>query len=211
MNSYFQRGKTEFEENLHQFDYIYLTGISLAILSPSDRQHLLHLLTNYKIFGGKIIFDNNFDNQLISIEEAESIFKDILTITDIALLSQQVEYKVHKNSSVIQIIDRCRLFNVNEVVIKRANHSTLICNYDSLTEVATEQIKQVCNRKGVGDSFSAAYLAVRLVGGSSKSAAKFANQLAAQTLQSPAALIEHTKMPIMPEIKQRHNRYTEYC
>jgi len=41
-------------------DYLYFTGISLAILSDQDCLHLLKLLTAFKKKGGGIIFDNNY-------------------------------------------------------------------------------------------------------------------------------------------------------
>ncbi len=47
-------------EELATFDYLYLSGISLAILSPTSREKLLSLLRECRANGGKVIFDNNY-------------------------------------------------------------------------------------------------------------------------------------------------------
>ncbi len=47
-------------EELANFDYLYLSGISPAILSPTSREKLLSLLRECRANGGKVIFDNNY-------------------------------------------------------------------------------------------------------------------------------------------------------
>lgn len=49
---------------LAQFDYLYLSGISLAILAPADRTKLLALLRRCRANGGQVIFDNNYRPRL---------------------------------------------------------------------------------------------------------------------------------------------------
>ena len=51
-------------EELATFDYLYLSGISLAILSPASRVKLLSLLQECRANGGKVIFDNNYRPRL---------------------------------------------------------------------------------------------------------------------------------------------------
>ncbi|MGO2465143.1 MAG: sugar kinase, partial [Serratia proteamaculans] len=47
-------------EQLAQFDYLYLSGISVAILDAASRSKLLALLRQCRANGGKVIFDNNY-------------------------------------------------------------------------------------------------------------------------------------------------------
>ena len=51
-------------EELATFDYLYLSGISLAILSPASRDKLFTLLRECRANGGKVIFDNNYRPRL---------------------------------------------------------------------------------------------------------------------------------------------------
>ena len=59
---YFSRTSTPLETALNngQLDYLYLSGISLAILPIESRQRLINIIKQFKINSGKIIFDNNF-------------------------------------------------------------------------------------------------------------------------------------------------------
>ncbi|WP_028864911.1 sugar kinase [Psychromonas aquimarina] len=201
---YFRRGLTTLERQLEQFDYFYLSGNSLAILSQPCREYLLALLMNFKVFGGKIIFDNNYQQQLWSSVEAKKSYKDILTLTDIALISEENDFAVFEDQSTAEIIDRCKEYNVSEVVIKRGSGASLILNYDSVSMVTPKQVDNVVDRSGAGDSFAAAYLAVRLNTGAAKQAAEFGHKLAAKVIQHPGALIPSSAMPDMVEISKRY-------
>jgi 2-dehydro-3-deoxygluconokinase len=63
-------------EELATFDYLYLSGISLAILSPTSRDKLLTLLRECRANGGKVIFDNNYRPRLwASQEETRQVYQ----------------------------------------------------------------------------------------------------------------------------------------
>lgn len=75
-------------EALSTFDYLYLSGISLAILSPTSREKLLSLLRECRANGGKVIFDNNYRPRLwVSREETQQVYQQMLQCTDIAFLT----------------------------------------------------------------------------------------------------------------------------
>ncbi|WP_019616910.1 sugar kinase [Psychromonas ossibalaenae] len=204
---YFRRGLTKLEQQLDQFDYFYLSGNSLAFLPQSCREYLLTLLMNFKVFGGKIIFDNNYQQHLWSSVEAKKSYKDILTLTDIALISEENDFTVFEDQSTAEIIDRCKEYNVSEVVIKRGRGASLVINYDSVSMVTPKRVDKVIDRNGAGDSFAAAYLAVRLNTGTAKQAAEFGHELAGKVIQYPGAIIPSSAMPEMVEISKRYNRY----
>ncbi len=51
--------KTRSVSSARSFDYVYLSGITLAILTDVSRDRLLAWLPKYREAGGKVIFDNN--------------------------------------------------------------------------------------------------------------------------------------------------------
>lgn len=59
-------------EELATFDYLYLSGISLAILSPASRDKLFTLLRECRANGGKVIFDNNYRPRLWASQRKRS-------------------------------------------------------------------------------------------------------------------------------------------
>ncbi|EPN70270.1 2-dehydro-3-deoxygluconokinase, partial [Pseudomonas syringae pv. actinidiae ICMP 19079] len=63
-------------------------------------------------------------------------------------------------------------------------------------EVAPLKVEHVVDTTAAGDSFSAAYLAARLMGERPQQAAEAGHRLAAVVIQHPGALIEKSFMPV---------------
>ncbi|MCU8648421.1 sugar kinase, partial [Escherichia coli] len=114
-------------QQLAKFDYLYLSGISLAILSPVSREKLLTLLRECRANGGKVIFDNNYRPRLwASKEETQQVYQQMLECTDIAFLTLDDEDALWGNKPVEDVIARTHKAGVKEVVVKRGADSCLV-------------------------------------------------------------------------------------
>lgn len=112
---------------LAQFDYLYLSGISLAILAPADRTKLLALLRRCRANGGQVIFDNNYRPRLWqSREETQLAYREVLTCTDIAFLTLDDEALLWGTQPVEQVMARTQALGVGEIVIKRGADACLV-------------------------------------------------------------------------------------
>lgn len=162
-------------QRLEKFDYLYLSGISLAILDSASRQRLLQLLRACRANGGKVIFDNyrpRLCNRASRTQEAYAM----LACTDIAFLTLDDEDMLWGEKPLEQVIDRTQALGVSEIIIKRGADSCIVWKrrfeahqYD-VPAVKLPKDK-VVSTTAAGDSFSAGYLAVRLTGGSAHDAA----------------------------------------
>ncbi|WP_409309257.1 sugar kinase [Pectobacterium sp. B1J-3] len=186
-------------QNLAHFDYIYLSGISLAILNPDSRQRLLSLLRTCQANGGKVIFDNNYRPRLWqSKEETQQAYSDILSCTDIAFLTLDDEDMLWGEQPVESVLARTHGFGVSEIVIKRGADSCLISERgQALIDVPAVKLpkEKVVDTTAAGDSFSAGYLAVRLNGGSTQQAAQRGHLTASTVIQYRGAIIPQDAMP----------------
>lgn len=186
-------------EELATFDYLYLSGISLAILSDSSREKLLSLLRECRANGGKIIFDNNYRPRLwASKEETQRVYQQMLECTDIAFLTLDDEDLLWGQKPVDEVIARTQAAGVEEVVIKRGADSCLVAIADQpIIEVPAIKLakESVVDTTAAGDSFSAGYLAVRLTGGDPGAAAKRGHQTASTVIQYRGAIIPREAMP----------------
>ncbi|MDF7758291.1 sugar kinase [Kosakonia cowanii] len=186
-------------EQLATFDYLYLSGISLAILSPGSRAKLLSLLKACRANGGKVIFDNNYRPRLwASKEETREVYQQMLACTDIAFLTLDDEDLLWGEQPVETVIERTQQAGVSEVVIKRGADSCLVAiTGETVIEVPAVKLpkEKVIDTTAAGDSFSAGYLAVRLTGGDAAKAAKRGHLTASTVIQYRGAIIPRDAMP----------------
>jgi len=186
-------------EQLAGFDYLYLSGISLAILSPASREKLLALLKQCRANGGKVIFDNNYRPRLwASKEETQKVYQQMLECTDIAFLTLDDEDALWGEKPVDEVIARTHAAGVNEVVVKRGADSCLVSVAgEALVDVAAVKLpkEKVVDTTAAGDSFSAGYLSVRLTGGDAQAAAKRGHLTASTVIQHRGAIIPREAMP----------------
>lgn len=184
---------------LATFDYLYLSGISLAILSPQSREKLLGLLRQCRANGGKVIFDNNYRPRLwASKEETQQVYQQMLSCTDIAFLTLDDEDALWGEKPVDEVIARTQAAGVSEVVIKRGADSCLVAEKGQpLVEVPAVKLpkERVVDTTAAGDSFSAGYLSVRLTGGSTAAAAQRGHLTASTVIQYRGAIIPREAMP----------------
>lgn len=185
---------------LAKFEYLYLSGISVAILSPQSRNRLVALLKSCRANGGKVIFDNNYRPRLWqNPQETQDAYRDILSCTDIAFLTLDDEDMLWGKQSVDAVIKRTRDWGVQEIVIKRGAESCLVsvAADSALLEIPAVKLagNKVVDTTAAGDSFSAGYLAVRLTGGDATTAAKSGHQTASTVIQYRGAIIPRDAMP----------------
>ena len=184
---------------LAQFDYLYLSGISLAILNSASREKLMALLEKARANGCRVIFDNNYRPRLwASKEETQKVYQQMLSHTDIAFLTLDDEDLLWGEKPAEEVIARTQAAGVQEVVIKRGAESCLVAIQGEATlEVPAVKLpkEKVVDTTAAGDSFSAGYLSVRLTGGSAEEAAKRGHLTASTVIQYRGAIIPKSAMP----------------
>lgn len=181
---------------LADYDYVYLSGISLAILTASGRERLMHALRLARESGTRIVFDNNYRPHLWpDAQAARQAYGDMLSLTDLALITWEDDAALFGYADVEALFRAYADFGVGEVALKRGASSCLVQCASGRFEVPAEPVRQVVDTTAAGDSFSAAYLSCRLQGGDPQLAARWGHRLAAQVVQYRGALISSAAMP----------------
>lgn len=181
---------------LADYDYLYLSGISLAILTPDGRARLLKAIAQARKSGTRIVFDNNFRPHLWpDANAARQAYSEILRLTDLALITWDDDEALFGYADVEALFHAYARFGVGEVVLKRGAASCLIDCDGERFEVPAESVSNIVDTTAAGDSFSAGYLSCRLQGGEPDLAAQWGHQLAAQVVQHRGALIPNAAMP----------------
>ncbi|MEQ4692571.1 sugar kinase [Providencia manganoxydans] len=186
------------QQLLNQQQFIYLSGVSLAILPEPTRNLLFTLLETARQSGAKIIFDNNYRPALWpSIEAAQAAYQHMLALTDMAFLTFDDEQLLYGDQHENQSIARAQQYGVNEIIIKRGEKPCYIVIDNQQQEIPADQVSNVVDTTAAGDSFSAGYLACRILGGTPAEAASTGHLLAGTVIQHRGAIIPNDAMPQM--------------
>ncbi|MDO5090172.1 MAG: sugar kinase [Cardiobacteriaceae bacterium] len=176
------------EAALPQFDAIYLSGISLAILPPHDRARLIATLV--RCTHSRLIFDGNYRPKLWqSAEETRAAYQALLPHVDLALMTFDDEQALWGDASPEASIARLQAAGVRECVLKLGAEGARYAQGDTRVTVPAETVAQVVDTTSAGDAFNAGFLAGWLHGTMPRECCALGNRLAAIVIQHKGAII----------------------
>ncbi|KPG73186.1 sugar kinase [Pseudomonas libanensis] len=173
---------------LPDYDVVYFSGITLAVLGAMGRGRLLQTLVQTRRRGGRVVFDNNYRPRLwADVAAAREAYSKVLAEVDIALLTEDDEFALFGYQDSEQVFSAYP--SIAEVVLKRGPDACLIRCAGERFVVPALKVEKVVDTTAAGDSFSAGYLAGRLKGESPQEAALAGHRLASRVIQVSGALI----------------------
>lgn len=190
-----------FARALAAVPYLYLSGITLGIITADALQRLFSVLQDYRRQGGQVVFDSNYRPQLWqNADVARAAMSEALSHTDIALLTDTDEQTLWGSDSTDEIRLRCQGLGVRELVIKRGAQPVYLALADNqgdlqaLDQVPVPPVPAVVDTTAAGDSFNAAYLTERIRGEAPHRAAQAGIRCAAVVIAHCGAIIDRTYM-----------------
>ena len=172
-------------------DLAYFSGISLAILPPTDRNRLLTVLSGFRNAGGVVAFDPNLRLKLWKspVEMTQAVMQ-AAAVSDIVLPSYDDEAQWFGDESLEATADRYAAAKVGCRIIKNGSGRILAC--DTGQRLSCDPISDVTpvDSTAAGDSFNAGFIAARLQGADLREAVHAGSSLAAQVIINFGALVE---------------------
>jgi 2-dehydro-3-deoxygluconokinase len=178
------------ETVLRGADAVYLSGISLAILSPVERAGAIELLRRLRPKVGRIAFDPNVRLALWeSAQAAAATIEAALAIADIALPSTEDAGLLLGVDDPIEQMNRLQGAGVREIALTLGAGGCLISDGGVRTQLPAPRAALVADTSGAGDAFNGAYLAARLGGGSAVEAAESGLALGSRVVTHVGAVV----------------------
>ena len=147
---------------LAEFDVIYLSGITLAILPATIRQALLSWLADWP---GLVVFDSNFRPRLWSDKsEAKDATEKAWCRCDLGLPSVDDEIAMFGDKDEAAVLRRLARLGVTRGALKRGDKGPVGLAGAARDAMAFPRAPQVVDTTAAGDSFNGAYLAAILSG-----------------------------------------------
>ena len=170
---------------------IYLSGITMAILTPDARTRLIDTLTSKRAQeGAKIAFDSNYRPALWdNPATARDVMDRMWDITDIALPSIDDEMALAGEDNEEAIISRFAAHTWEGIAIKRGSRGPVSPNLATADHPAFKPAVKVVDTTAAGDSFNGAYLASYLSGASEADRLLAGHRLASKVVGFPGAII----------------------
>jgi 2-dehydro-3-deoxygluconokinase len=178
------------ESILWDADIIYLSGITLAILSAEERSAAIEMLKRLRSRGRRIAFDPNVRLTLWETPQiAAAVTSSALSLCDIALPSaEDLSWLLHTDQPREQLA-MLRAMGVREVALTLGAAGCQVSDGDTDLQLKNPATKNVVDTSGAGDSFNGVYLAKRLQGFSPSQAAEAAVRVASRVVTHAGALV----------------------
>lgn len=175
---------------LLDYDFLYLSGISFAIMSPSDRMQLLEFIRSAKEHGVGIIYDNNYRAKLwANKKEAQDLVEQLCPLTDCFFVTHADESLLFGDIDAKATYDRYLSLSPSLLVVKDGEKACLVSEKGHLTSQCPPTVEQVIDTTGAGDAFNAGFLSVYWQDVSIQQALEKAHNLAAKVIQCQGAII----------------------
>lgn len=177
-------------DDLAQFDVIYLSGISLAILPDPIRSALIARLGVLRDAGCMVVFDSNYRPRLWpDAARAREDLGSMWCATSLALPSIDDEQRLYPGTTPVQVLDRITGLGVGEIVLKRGAAGVMIRHDGQTRQPDLPRADTVVDSTGAGDSFNAGYLAARLQGADADVATEAGHRLACRVIGQHGAIL----------------------
>jgi 2-dehydro-3-deoxygluconokinase len=179
---------------------LYLSGVTLSILDPPQRETLIGLADRLRARGGRVVFDSNFRPAgWPDRDAARKAFDRMLRRVDIALPTLDDDQALFGVPDAAACAARLHGLGVAEVAIKLGPLGCWLSSGGRAALVPAEPVARVVDSTAAGDSFNAGYLAARLAGAKPDVAAAQGNRIAARVIAHPGAVIPLAAMAdLMP-------------
>ena len=182
--------ETEQNSQLPEAKMIYLSGISLAILSPDARARLRQALMTARKGGALIAFDSNYRPKLWEDQQtAREVMTAFWDMTDIALPSIDDEMELMNDQSEQDVIERFAAKKWHRLAIKRGAKGPAAPFVAPQDLPDFQPAKTVIDTTAAGDSFNGGYFAALLAGKDEPSCLLAGHNLAAKVVGCSGAIM----------------------
>lgn len=181
-------------EALAAFDLVFLSGITLAILSPATRAALTAFLADFRADGGTVAYDGNYRPALWQdAGTARQWSARMWSLADIALPSLDDETALFGDADERATIDRLAAAGATRGALKRGAAGPV----DLATGKTLEGVRprSVVDATAAGDSFDAAHIAALVRGADLLEAMRAGHELAAHVVGHHGAIVPERTEP----------------
>ena len=184
---------------LSQFEALYFSGISLAILSDEGRDKLLRIAGEFKAQGRTVMFDVNFRPHLWQSHaphiDVPALMRRVIEKCSVVKIGQDESEALFGVKDAAQTVSVLGNLGGAALVITDGPKRIFAFEDNEIGEISFEAVDDVVDSTAAGDSFSAGFLAAKMAGSSIDECVRAGQRLAAEVIRHPGAIIPKDCMP----------------
>ncbi|HMQ95340.1 MAG TPA: sugar kinase [Amaricoccus sp.] len=168
---------------------VYLSGITLAVLSARARAALLEFIGPFRKAGGLVAFDSNYRPRLWPDRAtAQREIAAFWAVTDIGLPSLDDEFALWGESGTEAVLARLASAGLRQGALKRGAEGPLAIGWEGALP-GFPPAARVVDTTAAGDSFNGGYLAALLAGAPPPERLLAGHRLASEVIGHPGAIM----------------------
>ncbi|MFV0336215.1 MAG: sugar kinase [Tropicimonas sp.] len=175
---------------LESFDIVYYSAITLAILSPAQRDAFFAWIDGYRAAGGKVAFDSNYRPKLWEdVPTAQRAVEAAWRKCDIAFPSVDDEMELFGDADADAVLRRFAGYGVPYGALKRGGQGPLPIGATLEKAQSYRLVTDVVDTTAAGDSFVGGFLAQYAQGADIAASLLAGHECAARVITCPGAII----------------------
>ncbi|MQA10173.1 MAG: sugar kinase [Pseudonocardiaceae bacterium] len=187
---------TEIDAELAGYDVIYLSAITLQLLTERAQERLRGLLHRARQRGSGVAFDSNYRPAgWISGQAARVAVESTWSLASVALPTFSDEQALFRDAGPEATVERLRGHGIEDIAVKDGANGCLVWDGAAVCHIPAEPLESIVDSTAAGDAFNAGYLAARLAGAGPVDAAARANAVAARVVGQPGAIVPNSVLP----------------
>ena len=183
------------ERTLSAMDWVYLSGISAAVIESDGRKNLLSVVESLRARGVKFVYDPNFRPKLWGdLDEMRDFSREIARLSDLVMPTFDDEIAAFGDVSPDETADRLLSWGAKQIIVKNGTQPTLSAG--SLQRASFEVNSPVLplDTTGAGDSFNGGFLSAYIQGASVEESVRKGQAISARVVQQRGALVPYPEL-----------------
>lgn len=181
-------------KQLMSCDYLYFSGITLAIISEHSREVLLDFVDKYRAQGGVFCFDINYRPRLWDCQkQAQTVMMEMMKHADVALLTLDDEHQLWGDGTIEATVSRYATCGIHELILKRGAKEVVAVVDGEEVHIPVPRVEGIVDTTGAGDSFNAGYVSARIQGHDYRTAVEHGVHVASIVIRHRGAIVKQTK------------------
>ncbi len=181
---------------LAEYDVVYLSGVTLQVLTPPARERLWGWLRQIRMDGGQVLFDSNYRSAgWPDAATARDAIRTTWALATTALPTFGDERALFADAAPTDAAFRLRSWGVAEVVVKNGSDGCWVSNPECHQHVPVQPVTGIVDTTAAGDAFNAGYLAARIAGMDALGAVGRGHDVASLVIRRRGAIVDDDALP----------------